>query len=62
MTTPEAAAYLRLKRRTLEDMRVTGNGPRYYKLGPGRMARVAYRQSDLDEWVSRFSYTSTSQY
>lgn len=62
LTTAEAAEYLRLKRRTLEDMRVTGVGPRYYKMGPGRMARVVYRKVDLDTWVERFSFGSTSEY
>lgn len=62
LTTAEAADYLRLKRRTLEDMRVRGNGPRYYKLGPGRMSRVAYRKGDLDAWVERYSFGSTSEY
>lgn len=62
LTTAEAAEYLRLKRRTLEDMRVTGNGPRYFKMGPGRMARVVYRKIDLDGWVEKFSYASTSEY
>jgi hypothetical protein len=62
MTTVEAAAYLRLSPRTLEDMRVTGNGPRYFKLGPGKRARVVYKQDDLDAWFTSFKFGSTSEY
>jgi hypothetical protein len=62
LTTPEAAQHLRLRPRTLEALRVQGTGPRYYKMGPGRMARVVYRREDLDAWVERFSFSSTSEY
>lgn len=62
LTTVEAAEYLRLSPRTLEDMRVTGNGPRYFKLGPGRRSKVVYRREDLELWLATFNYTSTSQY
>jgi excisionase family DNA binding protein len=62
LTTTEAAEILRLKRRTLEDMRITGKGPRYYKMGPGRMARVVYRRVDLDAWVDQYMFKSTSEY
>lgn len=62
LTTPEAAKLLRLKPRTLEGLRVQGTGPRYYKMGPGRMARVVYRRADLEAWVEQFSFNSTSEY
>jgi len=62
LTTVEAAEYLRLSPRTLEDMRVTGKGPRYYKLGPGKRSKVVYRSEDLGEWISQFGYHSTSEY
>jgi hypothetical protein len=62
LTTVEAADYLRLSPRTLEDMRVTGNGPRYFKLGPGKRSKVVYRREDLENWLKSFVYTSTSQY
>ncbi len=62
LTTVEAAEYLRLSPRTLEDMRVTGNGPRYYKLGPGKRSKVVYRREDLETWLRRFGYASTSEY
>jgi hypothetical protein len=62
LTTVEAAEYLRLSPRTLEDMRVTGNGPRYFKLGPGKRSKVVYRKEDLELWIGRFGYLSTSEY
>jgi hypothetical protein len=42
-----AAQRLWLKRKTLQEMRVAGTGPKLYKLGPGRNACVVYRPSDL---------------
>jgi len=44
----DAAAYLRLTPRGLEDMRGKGTGPRYHKAG----ARVVrYHVNDLDAWL-----------
>lgn len=51
LTTIEAADYLRLTPGTLADKRTAGNGQRYYKVGPGKRARVLYWQEDLDNWV-----------
>jgi len=62
LTTIEAAAYLRLAPKTLERLRVTAGGPPFLKVGPGKRARVLYRQSDLDAWLAKFSYASTSEY
>lgn len=58
----EAAAVLRLSKRTLERMRVDGTGPKYLKAGPGKRSRVLYRQSDLMAWLEGRSYSSTSEY
>jgi hypothetical protein len=62
LTTVEAADYLRLSPRTLEDMRITGTGPRYFKLGPGKRSKVVYRREDLEGWIDKFGYSSTSEY
>lgn len=62
MTTIEVAELLRISRRTLEQMRVAGTGPRYLKVGPGKRARVLYRQDDITIWLARFQYGSTSEY
>lgn len=43
-------------------MRVTGSGPRYYKLGPGKRSKVVYRKEDLEAWFTRFGFSSTSEY
>ena len=62
LTTIEVAEMLRISRRTLERMRVEGTGPRYLKVGPGKRSRVLYRQGDVEEWIARFHYGSTSEY
>jgi excisionase family DNA binding protein len=56
LTTHEAAAYLRLSPRTLENWRVRGGGPRFRKLGD----RVLYAQAELDQWQAARDRTSTS--
>lgn len=50
----EAAKYLRLTKKTLENYRLEEMGPAYVKLGPGKKARVAYLKKDLVAWVLRF--------
>lgn len=62
LTSNEAADLLRLSRRTLERWRLEGNGPRYIKLGAGKRSRVVYRETEIEAWVSRSSYGSTSEY
>jgi hypothetical protein len=62
LTTVEMAAYLRQSPRTLESWRVEGTGPKYFKVGPGKRAKVVYRIDDAEAWISRFGYTSTSEY
>ena len=56
LNTADAAAYLCLSRRTLENWRVRGGGPRFHKFGD----RVLYAQADLDAWVDHQARTSTS--
>jgi predicted DNA-binding transcriptional regulator AlpA len=53
----EAAALLRLSERTLERLRVSGDGPRYVKYG----RRIAYRTADVEAWVASHLFTSTSE-
>ena len=48
---------LRLSERTLERMRVTGDGPPFVKTG----RRVAYRSADIDAWIASRTRQSTSQ-
>lgn len=49
LTTTEAASYLRLSPRTLDNWRSRKTGPAYVKLGD----RVLYRKSDLDSWLEQ---------
>jgi predicted DNA-binding transcriptional regulator AlpA len=54
--TPDAARYVGLAKRTLEKMRLTGDGPRFYKLGRA----VVYDTQDLDAWLHERARRSTS--
>jgi excisionase family DNA binding protein len=56
LTTREAAHYLSLSFRTLEKMRLTGNGPRFRKHG----RYVRYHIADLDAWSEGRRQSSTS--
>jgi hypothetical protein len=53
----EAATYLRISLRALENFRESGDGPVYRKHG----ARIVYRLDDLERWSSRRRYRSTSK-
>ena len=46
MDEAEAAAYLRLSPRTLQNFRLDKKGPPYSKLG----RRIVYGRSDLKQW------------
>ena len=56
LNTVEAAKYLRLSPRTLENMRLTGEGPVYRK--HGRL--VVYHPTDLVAWSESRKQESTS--
>jgi len=55
--TRDASTYLGLGESTLEKMRMTGDGPRYVKLG----RIVGYEQRSLDDWIEKRTRTSTSE-
>ncbi len=57
LTTHEAARYLRLSKRTLERLRLTGTGPRFVRLGRS----VRYRPPDLEAYVNARVVSSTSE-
>ena len=48
LRTPGAAEYIGLSASTLEKMRLSGDGPRFVRLG-GRA--VGYDRQDLDAWL-----------
>lgn len=54
----EAATYLRLKKRTLDNMRWMGTGPRFRKHG----GRIYYDRDELKEWSLNSRRNSTSEY
>lgn len=56
MNTIEAARYVRLGKPTLDRFRLTGEGPRFAKLG----GAVRYRRADLDDWIASRLFASTS--
>ena len=56
LTTTEAAQFVRLGKPTIERFRLTGEGPRYCKLG----GAVRYRRCDLEEWLESRLTSSTS--
>jgi hypothetical protein len=57
LTTPEAAALLRLSPITLARWRIQGYGPRWTKMGP---KRVCYAFDDLAAFTDAQKRTSTS--
>ena len=54
----EAGAFLRLEKRTLDNMRWMGTGPNFRKHG----GRVYYHFNELKEWSLETRSKSTSQY
>ncbi|PPC88078.1 MAG: DNA-binding protein [Hyphomicrobium sp.] len=62
LTTKEAARIVRLSPRTLERLRLTGDGPKFLKAGIGLRAKVLYRITDLQAWIERSDYQSTAEY
>jgi len=58
MNEKEVANYSGLSVRTIQRLRMTGEGPAYRRLG---RRRVAYLRSDIDAWVHSRVYRSTSE-
>lgn len=59
LLTPEQVSdRLHVSTRTLERWRATGYGPPYRKLG----RKVAYDQSEVDEWCAGKRYECTAAY
>ncbi len=53
----QAAVRTGLSAHTLNNMRCSGTGPRYLKLGRA----VRYSENELEAWLSARAVTSTSQ-
>ncbi|MFN0190976.1 MAG: helix-turn-helix domain-containing protein [Aestuariivirga sp.] len=58
LTVDEAAKYLRLRKRTLDNMRWMGTGPKFRKHG----GRIFYDIGELKEWSMNSRRRSTSEY
>jgi predicted DNA-binding transcriptional regulator AlpA len=58
LRTPQASEYVGLKPSTLEKARLSGEGPRFVRLG-GRA--VGYDVQDLDAWLDSRKQSSTSE-
>jgi excisionase family DNA binding protein len=56
LTAGQAAKVLGLAASTLAKLRLSGNGPAYYKLG----RRVVYRREDLEVWLKSRIAQNTS--
>lgn len=56
LTTNQAADFLKLSPRTLEKMRITGDGPPYHKHG----SRVFYTMPEILHWSNTRTHNSTS--
>lgn len=56
LTVGEAAEYLRLRPRTLDNMRWSGSGPKFHKHG----GRVVYQIDDLMRWSATGGRVNTS--
>lgn len=57
LDTHEAAVRTGLAASTLRKLRLTGEGPRFLKLGRA----VRYRDTDLEAWLNARSVQSTSE-
>ncbi len=55
--TKEAAAYMGLSPRTLEQLRLTGGGPKFLKIG----SRVIYDLDLIDEYLACHIVSHTSE-
>jgi hypothetical protein len=58
LTVREVGQFLRLQKRTLDNMRWMGTGPNFRKHG----GRVFYQIDELKEWSLETRAKSTSQY
>jgi hypothetical protein len=56
LTVREAAEYVRLAMGTLNQMRCTGRGPQFIKLG----RKILYDTRDLDVWIDAHKQHSTA--
>ncbi len=61
MTPPQLATIMQTTTDQLQTMRETGDGPTFVKLGDGAKAPVRYPVGQYREWISKHTYSNTSQ-
>lgn len=61
LSSGEAASYLRMSKRSLEDLRYEGGGPPFIRLGRGRRSPVVYDLVDLNAWLLARKKGSTAE-
>jgi excisionase family DNA binding protein len=54
----ETAKYLGVPARTLDRWRISGQGPKFVRLGP---RQVRYRVADLDEYLQANTFSSIAE-
>ncbi|CFX30122.1 protein of unknown function [Candidatus Filomicrobium marinum] len=59
LQTAQAAAYLHISPRTLEDYRIKGGGPVFIRLGLGKRSPVLYDLADLNAWLDSRKVAAT---
>jgi hypothetical protein len=59
LTEQEAAGLARVAPKTLRNMRCTGGGPAFIKVGGG--SRVVYDAADIEGWLDAQKVRSTSE-
>lgn len=52
MQTVEAAGYLNISPRTLEDCRIGGGGPVFHRVAIGKRGVIMYALADLNAWLA----------
>lgn len=57
----EVAAVLGVRVQTIRAWRVRGGGPRFTRLGRGRGCRIVYDLAEVQRWLERNTYASTSE-
>ncbi len=58
LNTEQVADLAGLSPRTIKQMRQTGNGPRYFRLGE---RTIRYKREDINEWIEKkYQETATT--
>lgn len=53
LTSVELAKMLRRSPRAIENMRIEGRGPPYWRLGGKGVGKIVYYMKDVEDWLVR---------